>query len=30
MTIYEESGHFPPLDARERWTKQFFGFLGSL
>ena len=19
MTIYEESGHFPPLDARERW-----------
>jgi pimeloyl-ACP methyl ester carboxylesterase len=30
MTLYEESGHFPPLDARERWTKQFFGFLESL
>ena len=27
MTIYEESGHFPPLDARERWSKQFFAFL---
>jgi pimeloyl-ACP methyl ester carboxylesterase len=29
MTIYEESGHFPPLDARERWTNQFFTFLES-
>jgi pimeloyl-ACP methyl ester carboxylesterase len=27
MTIYEESGHFPPLDARERWSRQFFAFL---
>ena len=27
MTIYEESGHFPPLDARERWSQQFFAFL---
>ena len=27
MTIYEESGHFPPLDARERWARQFFAFL---
>lgn len=26
-TLYEESGHFPPLDARERWTRQFFAFL---
>lgn len=26
-TIYEESGHFPPLDARERWTAQFFAHL---
>ena len=29
MTIYEESGHFPPLDARERWSQQFFAFLES-
>ena len=27
MTVYEESGPFPPLDARERWSQQFFAFL---
>ena len=30
MTMYEGSGHFPPLDARERWEAEFFGFLESL
>ena len=27
---FEESGHFPPLDSRERWNARFFGFLESL
>jgi pimeloyl-ACP methyl ester carboxylesterase len=27
---FEESGHFPPLDARERFNARFFGFLESL
>jgi pimeloyl-ACP methyl ester carboxylesterase len=27
---FEESGHFPPLDARERWNATFFGFLESV
>ena len=27
--MFEESGHFPPLDARERWNAAFFGFLES-
>lgn len=26
-TIYEESGHFPPIDAAERWSAQFWAFL---
>ena len=30
MTMYEDSGHCPPLDARERWAKEFFGFLESV
>jgi pimeloyl-ACP methyl ester carboxylesterase len=29
MTMYEGSGHFPPLDARVRWAAEFFGFLAS-
>src|SRR3954470_23868400 len=29
MSIYEGSGHFPPLDARERWEAEFFTFLES-
>jgi pimeloyl-ACP methyl ester carboxylesterase len=28
-SIYEGSGHFPPLDARERWQAEFFAFLES-
>jgi pimeloyl-ACP methyl ester carboxylesterase len=27
---FEESGHFPPLDARERWNGVFFDFLESV
>ena len=27
---FDESGHFPPLDARERWQARFFGFLESV
>jgi pimeloyl-ACP methyl ester carboxylesterase len=27
---FEESGHFPPIDARERWAARFFGFLESV
>ena len=26
---FEESGHFPPLDARERFNRVFFDFLDS-
>lgn len=29
MEWFEESGHFPPLDARERWNAVFFDFLES-
>ena len=29
MTMYEGSGHCPPIDARERWAAEFFGFLES-
>jgi hypothetical protein len=24
------TGHFPPIDAAERWSKTFFGFLASV
>ena len=27
--MFEGSGHFPPIDARERWAARFFGFLES-
>jgi pimeloyl-ACP methyl ester carboxylesterase len=27
---FEESGHFPPIDAAGRWSAVFFGFLESL
>ena len=30
VEIFEESGHFPPIDARERWSARFFGFLESV
>jgi pimeloyl-ACP methyl ester carboxylesterase len=30
IEIFEESGHFPPIDARERWSERFFGFLESV
>jgi pimeloyl-ACP methyl ester carboxylesterase len=30
IEIFEESGHFPPIDARERWSATFFGFLESV
>ena len=30
MEWFEESGHFPPLDARERWNAVFFGFLETV
>ena len=30
MTMYEGSGHFPPIDARERWAEEFFGFLEAV
>lgn len=30
IEIFEESGHFPPIDARERWAARFFGFLESV
>ena len=30
VEIFEESGHFPPIDARERWSERFFGFLESV
>jgi pimeloyl-ACP methyl ester carboxylesterase len=28
--IFAGSGHFPPIDAHERWAATFFGFLGSV
>ena len=30
MEVFEGSGHFPPLDAAERWGALFFGFLASV
>ena len=27
--LFEGSGHFPPIDAAERWSARFFGFLES-
>jgi hypothetical protein len=27
---FEGSGHFPPIDAAERWSETFFGFLASV
>ena len=27
---FEGSGHFPPIDAAERWAALFFGFLDSV
>jgi pimeloyl-ACP methyl ester carboxylesterase len=30
MERFEGSGHFPPLDARERWSALFFEFLESV
>ena len=29
IEMFEGSGHFPPIDARERWSARFFGFLES-
>ena len=29
MEMFEGSGHFPPIDAAERWSALFFEFLGS-
>jgi pimeloyl-ACP methyl ester carboxylesterase len=28
--LFAESGHFPPIDAAERWSARFFGFLESV
>jgi pimeloyl-ACP methyl ester carboxylesterase len=28
--LFEGSGHFPPIDARERWSARFFGFLETV
>jgi pimeloyl-ACP methyl ester carboxylesterase len=30
MASFEGSGHFPPIDAAERWSATFFGFLDSV
>ena len=27
---FEGSGHFPPIDAAERWSRTFFDFLRSV
>jgi hypothetical protein len=27
MSSYDGSGHFPPIDAAERWSAEFFAFL---
>jgi pimeloyl-ACP methyl ester carboxylesterase len=27
---FEGSGHFPPIDARDRWSARFFGFLETV
>ena len=29
MEMFEGSGHFPPIDAAERWSALFFAFLDS-
>jgi pimeloyl-ACP methyl ester carboxylesterase len=29
MEMFEGSGHFPAIDARERWSELFFGFVAS-
>ncbi len=28
--LFEGSGHFPPIDAADRWSERFFGFLESV
>jgi pimeloyl-ACP methyl ester carboxylesterase len=28
--LFEGSGHFPPIDARDRWSARFFGFLETV
>jgi pimeloyl-ACP methyl ester carboxylesterase len=30
MELFEGSGHFPPIDAAERWSAMFFGFLDTV
>ncbi|HET6546839.1 MAG TPA: alpha/beta hydrolase [Solirubrobacter sp.] len=30
MSMYEGSGHFPPIDAADRWSAEFFAFLESM
>ena len=30
VEVFEGSGHFPPVDAAERWGALFFGFLASV
>ena len=30
IELFEGSGHFPPIDAAERWSRTFFDFLGSV
>jgi pimeloyl-ACP methyl ester carboxylesterase len=30
IEMFEGSGHFPPIDARERWSELFFGFVASV
>ena len=30
IELFEGSGHFPPIDAAERWSATFFGFLASV
>ena len=29
MEMFDGSGHFPPIDAAERFTALFFGFVAS-
>ena len=29
IEMFEGSGHFPPIDAAERWSELFFEFLAS-
>jgi pimeloyl-ACP methyl ester carboxylesterase len=30
IELFEGSGHCPPIDAAERWSETFFGFLSSV